>query len=275
MNTASIRSRVMGAAVCVLMLQACGGSRSVNGLKETIERFSEMPEYSIILDDMKVEGNFVKTYLHRYRVYYAVKIPGQTEDVQFLDIKTELLEVPEDVYKRHEPDLGMVIAMKTSDGRTTTTPQPAGYQYVGNPRYGQWQTNSSGETFWSFYGKYALLRDAFDVFDRPFKRKYYNNYHNNYYKNKTPYYGSGKVKTYGTYGTRTQKTRPNFYQRAQQRQAQKKSSFSKKVADRTYGRSVTRSSNTTRTSTSRSTTSRTSRSRMSSSRSRGFSRGGK
>lgn len=266
------RSPLLVAITCLMILQACGGSREPNGLRDTIQRFSDMPEYSIILDDMQVDGNFVKKYFHRYRVFYALKIPGQSEDLQFLDIKTDLLEVPEDVYRSHEPDLGMVVASKTSDGQTSRTPQPAGYQYVGNPRYGEWRTNRSGESFWSFYGKYALLRDAFDVFDRPFKRKYYRNYRDNYYRNKTPYYGSGKVKTYGTAGTRTKAKRPSFYQRAQQRQAQKKSSFSQKVASRTYGRSISRKSST---STSRSSTSRTSRSRMSSSRSRGFSRGGK
>ncbi len=264
--------RFIVAAFCVLLLQACG-SKEPNGFQETIDRFEKMPEYSIILEDMVVDGNFSKTYFHRYRVFYALKVPGQNEDMQFLDITTDPLEVPKSIYDRYKDDLGMVIASKTSAGEKTTVSQPPGYQYVGNPRYGQWQTNSQGESFWSFYGKYALLRDAFDVFDRPFKRKYYDNYYNNYYRNKKSYYGRGPVRTYGTSGSYTQKKKPSFYQRAQQRKAQKQRSFSQKVADRTYGRSVTRSTRTTTTRSSSS--SRTSRSRMSSSRSRGFSSGGK
>ena len=34
-----------------------------------------------------------------------------------------------------------------------------GTQLVGNPHYGQWQTHSSGGSFWVWYGQYALLRN--------------------------------------------------------------------------------------------------------------------
>ncbi|WP_094751804.1 hypothetical protein [Psychromonas sp. CD1] len=33
----------------------------------------------------------------------------------------------------------------------------AGSQLVGNPGYGQWQTNSSGMSFWQWYGMYAMF----------------------------------------------------------------------------------------------------------------------
>lgn len=33
----------------------------------------------------------------------------------------------------------------------------AGSQLVGNPGYGQWQTNSSGGSFWQWYGMYAMF----------------------------------------------------------------------------------------------------------------------
>ena len=32
-----------------------------------------------------------------------------------------------------------------------------GSQLVGNPHYGSWQTNSSGSSFWVWYGQYALI----------------------------------------------------------------------------------------------------------------------
>ena len=34
-----------------------------------------------------------------------------------------------------------------------------GSQLVGNPNYGHWQTNSSGTSFWVWYGQFALIRD--------------------------------------------------------------------------------------------------------------------
>lgn len=37
-----------------------------------------------------------------------------------------------------------------------------GQQLVGNPQYGEWQTDSSGSSFWAWYGGYRLLGDLFD-----------------------------------------------------------------------------------------------------------------
>ena len=34
-----------------------------------------------------------------------------------------------------------------------------GSQLVGNPNYGQWRTESSGTSFWVWYGQFALMRD--------------------------------------------------------------------------------------------------------------------
>ncbi|MBL1292801.1 MAG: hypothetical protein COB61_002910 [Thiotrichales bacterium] len=36
-----------------------------------------------------------------------------------------------------------------------------GGNLVGNPHYGQWQTNSSGSSFWAFYGQYAFFSSLF------------------------------------------------------------------------------------------------------------------
>ncbi|MEZ0185619.1 MAG: hypothetical protein AB9Q23_04455 [Candidatus Reddybacter sp.] len=36
-----------------------------------------------------------------------------------------------------------------------------GSQLVGNPQYGNWQTNSSGNSFWHWYGQYAFFSSMF------------------------------------------------------------------------------------------------------------------
>ena len=36
-----------------------------------------------------------------------------------------------------------------------------GSQLVGNPQYGSWQTNSSGNSFWHWYGQYAFFSSMF------------------------------------------------------------------------------------------------------------------
>lgn len=37
----------------------------------------------------------------------------------------------------------------------------AGSQLIGNPQYGNWRSNSSGGSFWEWYGKYALFSSLF------------------------------------------------------------------------------------------------------------------
>ena len=37
----------------------------------------------------------------------------------------------------------------------------SGNQLVGNPNYGSWQNHSSGNSFWVFYGQYAMLSSLF------------------------------------------------------------------------------------------------------------------
>lgn len=38
----------------------------------------------------------------------------------------------------------------------------AGAQMMGNPNYGQWRTDSSGMSFWEWYGMYSLFSNLFD-----------------------------------------------------------------------------------------------------------------
>lgn len=42
---------------------------------------------------------------------------------------------------------------------TSATETPPGSYLVGNSNYGNWQQNSSGSSFWVWYGQYALFRD--------------------------------------------------------------------------------------------------------------------
>ena len=46
-------------------------------------------------------------------------------------------------------------ASKTANGAGDFGP---GSQLVGNPNYGQWRTNSSGTSFWVWYGQFSLMR---------------------------------------------------------------------------------------------------------------------
>ncbi|GLP95671.1 hypothetical protein [Paraferrimonas sedimenticola] len=57
----------------------------------------------------------------------------------------------------------------------------AGSQLVGNPAYGSWQTNSSGMSFWEWYGMYALFSNLtspvrYDRWSRNRDYSYYGDY---------------------------------------------------------------------------------------------------
>ena len=68
--------------------------------------------------------------------------------------------------------------------------QGAGSHLVGNPRYGQWRQNSSGQSFWAFYGQYALMRSLF-FSPRPY-------YYSSWYPNRGwSYYGNVGRNYYG------------------------------------------------------------------------------
>ena len=69
--------------------------------------------------------------------------------------------------------MGMEIAAKSADGEVTKTAAPPGYNnYVGNSQYGQWQQGSNGQSFWAFYGQYALMSSLFNMATFPARRSY-------------------------------------------------------------------------------------------------------
>jgi hypothetical protein len=204
----------------VLTLSGCGGfSDPVEKLKKEL---AGEKEYAIILNDMREEGNFVPSYYHQYRIDR-----GETKEVR------PFVEVTEPFYKKNEPFLGMALATKTPDGKTTATPIPNGYQYVGNPEYGRWRQDESGGSLWEFYGKYMLMSQVMNWAGFGMNRMSYNNYSNNLASGR-PYFGSNKQ--YGTNGSVTRKQKPNFYARKSAKMSRSQSRFKDKINQR-VGRS--------------------------------------
>ena len=208
------------ALVLVLMLTACAGGRGVPPIEKLKENLKDVPTYSIILEDMKEEGNFSSRYFHKYRVVLPEKAEAGT---------TDWWEVPKDYYRLNETFLGMTLAVKR-EGTISSSASPPGYQYVGDPKYGKWRTDSRGGSFWEFYGKYAFFSSLIGGWNRPIYRTDYNNYRQ-YRSRNTPYFGSNKQ--YGTNGSFTKQTKPNFYSRRTTRERIKRSSFKNRVARRT------------------------------------------
>ncbi len=230
---------------------ACGSSTPLERIKKNLKNY---PEYSIILEDMREDGNFFKDFYHRYKLVVGEREKG-LDSLVFRSDLTDWIKVTEHQYKKYADYLGMVVASKSADGKVSNDKYAPGYQYVGNSRYGQWRTDSHGSSFWEWYGKYAMMSSVFGMFNRPVYRNDWNSY-NDYRRRGAPYYGDGRFygsrgNMYGTSGRVTKQSKPNFYQRKLAKQRSSSSRFSNKVR------------------------SRVSRSKMSNVRRRGFSRGGK
>ncbi len=207
------------AACCALLLSACSSASPLDRLKSQL---ASVPEYAIILDDMREEGTFFSSYFHQYQV-----VQGENSWT------TDWLQVPESFYRDNENFLGMTLASKTPDGENTV-PHPPGYDYVGNSRYGSWQTNSSGMSFWAFYGQYALMRDLLGLGRGSIFRNDYDSYQRSRSQQR-PYYGR-TGKEYGTRGTVTQQKKPSFFARRRSRDVARQQRFQQKFNNR-FGRS--------------------------------------
>ena len=194
-------------------LQACSSSDyKKNPVDELVSKMHDQKPYTIVLQDMDVEGSFSHTYKHMYQVI--------TEDADSVPSSKIVgwYEVSEQFFKQNENNLGMEIVSMTREGKLSKSAAPAGYgNYVGNSRYGQWQTGSNGNSFWSFYGKYMMMSTMFDLMRRPYYRNDYSHYRSGGYRGSNRSYYGQKSSTgsyrYGTNSSYNKKTRPDFFQR--------------------------------------------------------------
>lgn len=202
------------------LFAACGIDK--NPIQKLHSQLQGEKEYSIILHDMKKEGNFFPSYYHQYRVDV-----GENKNYKAFQVVTD------SYYKRYSPYLGMVVAAKMPDGKISSTPFPNGYQYVGNSQYGRWRTDSNGGSFWEFYGKYMLLSQVMNWGGHGLYRRDYNNYHSAWGTGR-PYYGPRNQ--YGTNGSFTKKQNPDFFSRKAARKARAQRGFNDRI-NRRIGRS--------------------------------------
>jgi hypothetical protein len=181
----------------VAIVSRCGSGSEFrkSPLDEIVRDLPRDEVFSIILNDMDVEGNFSKRYFHQYEI-----IKGSTPET-ITSETTNFLQVSEEEFNRHINDMGMEIAARDSTGKLSKTVAPPGYNnYVGNPKYGRWQSDGSGGSFWAFYGQYAFMSSMFNLLTYPARYSYYNTWRGGYYGTGRPYYGptAGGTSYYGT-----------------------------------------------------------------------------
>ena len=216
MSDNRVRCTAIAFVLAALTLSAgCGrASDPVQQARRQLERY---PEFTLIIEDLKVEDGFFPDYFLRLRIMTASGQRTAGKDTLVNETRmTEWQEVGEEGFARYQHYLGMVVASKTLDGQRSGPRQahPPGYQYVGNSQYGSW----GGGGFWQFYGQYAFMSAMLG--GHRIGRGDYNDYRSHRASGR-PHYGptvQGR-QTFGTAGTQTQKTRPGFYQRYRQRSA--------------------------------------------------------
>ena len=208
----------------LLSLASCGGKKfTKNPVDIIIKDIPTDQVFSVVLNDMDVEGSFFKTYKHEYKVIQEREV-GKPEEYS-----AGWYEVDKRTFERHINDMGMEIASRGEDGKLMKGVNPPGYNnYVGNTKYGQWE-NRGGTSFWVFYGQYSFMRSMFHLGAYPVHRSYYNNYRTTYYGTGRGYYGptvSGRS-YYGTNSAYNSSTRPNSSW------SRNNSSFKRRVTSRT------------------------------------------
>ena len=195
-------------------LHGCAGQRlPIDVIKKDLR---DVPTYSIILEDMDEKGTFFKSYYQKYRI-----VQGERTGT------TDWMKVPKDYYQRNENFLGMTL-LSRKEGQYNASVGPPGYNYVGDEQYGKWERDSSGNSFWAFYGKYALISSLLGG-SRIYRNDY--NTYRDYGRQGRPYYGRNKQ--YGTSGRVTRSQKPNFYSRRAAKVRASKTSFSQRVNQRT------------------------------------------
>jgi hypothetical protein len=143
---------------------------------------------SFWVDDAK------EVYYHKY----LKEENGETHE-------TDWVKVDASFYEQNLEFLGMAVLSKpygVFEQDRVTQATPPGMAYVGNDKYGEWKKDNSGNSFWSWYGKYALFSHLFFFPPSYFGYGGWNSW-NNGYRNRQPYFGktqNGKQQ-YGTRGS--------------------------------------------------------------------------
>jgi hypothetical protein len=143
-----------------------------------------------------------EAYFHKY----LLEQEGETRE-------TDWEPVEPDVYDANFEYLGMAILAKpygVFEEDRDVQAAPPGMAYVGNDKYGEWKTDSSGNSFWSWYGKYALFSMLFNSRPSYYGYNSWNGW-NSGYRNSRPYFGKTQngFQQYGTSGTAVKQS-PGF-----------------------------------------------------------------
>ena len=183
-----------------------GRSRLVNKIGNTWNELSINPVENWRNSSHNAAAFWVEDAREFYFHKYILETNGTTRETDWETVDGQF-------YNANLEHLGMAILAKpygTFEKDRLTQAAPPGMAYVGNPQYGEWKKDESGDRFWSWYGRYAFFSNLF------FFPPYYYGYHSWHgwhrdYRYKKPYFGKTKegFQKFGTSGTFIRKS-PTF-----------------------------------------------------------------
>jgi hypothetical protein len=121
---------------------------------------------------------------------------------------SDWIEVDEGEYMDYSGAMGMSILSKAYGqfaDEAVIEPHPPGYAFIDNPKYGKWENDSSGHSYWHYYGRYAMFNTLLG--NTYGGHRYYRDDHRSWRSSgyTKPYYGRGSTATATTFGTRSPK----------------------------------------------------------------------
>jgi len=173
------------------------------------------PLYLALLDRIETVKSQPQMFAStQARFEELLNIYQAADPVLYSDALSDPLNVLADM---SDGELPRINAMSKAQSMAANNAQDfgVGEQLIGNPAYGQWQTNSSGMSFWAWYGMYRLLDDVVDIGGYKRKRRgqiYYSDwgrYRNYSYYNdygRTRYSSPTQLKKQTQLDTRTKKS---------------------------------------------------------------------
>ena len=113
--------------------------------------FSGSP-ISVVLVDSFQTGFLIKTFFQKYRVIHGFK-PSEV-----MIVKTSQL-----FWEKNLKNLGMSLFRRGErETKASTVPMPPGALYVGDPAYGSFESDASGQEVWHFHRGYRHFPKLFE-----------------------------------------------------------------------------------------------------------------
>ncbi len=183
-------------------------------LSELIDEFAkdattQGPMYKALVDRLATVNNQPQMFANNQAIYEELLNIYQAADpVLYSDALSDPLNVLADM---SDGQLPRVNALSKAQSIQANNAQDfgVGEQLVGNPSYGQWRTDSSGMSFWAWYGMYSMMDNLFNsrrnriYYDQWGANRNYS-YYNDY--GRTRYSSPSQLKQQTELDTRTKKS---------------------------------------------------------------------